>query len=102
MGDIALCLIMPRKPLTGDLTLVRKAFGKTISELREQSGLAQEHLAFESDVDRRFMSGLERGQHSPTLDTVMKLLWRLEVSFVDFAIVFERELKKLKRNRVKT
>jgi transcriptional regulator with XRE-family HTH domain len=92
---------MPRKPLTGDLTLVRQAFGKTISEFREQSGLAQERLAFESDVDRRFMSGLERGQHSPTLDTVMKLLWYMEVSFVDFAVVFERELKRLKRNKAK-
>ena len=92
---------MPRKPLTGDLPLVRQAFGKAISEFRERSGLAQERLAFESDVDRRFMSGLERGEHSPTLDTVMKLLWRLEVSFVDFAIVFERELKRLRRNRVK-
>ena len=92
---------MPRKPLTGDLKLVRMAFGRAIRELRATSGIAQERLAFESEVDRGFMGGLERGLHSPTLDTVMKLLWRLEVSFVDFAVVFERELKRLKRNRVK-
>lgn len=92
---------MPRKPRTGDLPAVRLAFGRAIRELRRKSGIAQERLAFESEVDRGFMSGLERGLHSPTLDTVMKLLWRMEVSFVDFAIVFERELKKLKRNRPK-
>jgi len=49
-------------------------------------------------VDRCYMGGLERGLHSPTLDTIMKLLWRLEVSFVDFAAVFERELKRAKRS----
>lgn len=92
---------MPRKPVTGDLRLVRLAFGRAIRELRGTSGMAQERLAFESEVDRGYMGGLERGLHSPTLDTVMKLLWRMGVSFVDFAAVFERELKRLKRNRVK-
>jgi transcriptional regulator with XRE-family HTH domain len=93
---------MPRKPVTGDLKLVRLAFGRALRELRQASGIAQERVAFESEVDRGYMSGLERGLHSPTLDTVMKLLWRLEVEIVDFAVVFDRELKKLKRNRVKT
>src|SRR4029453_7117144 len=92
---------MPRKPRTGDVPLVRLAFGRAIREFRENSGVAQERLAFESEVDRGYMSGLERGLHSPTLDTVMKLLWRMEVSFVDFATVFERELKRLKRARPK-
>lgn len=92
---------MPRKPRTGNLPAVRLAFGRAIRELRKNSGIAQERLAFESEVDRGYMSGLERGLHSPTLDTVVKLLWRLDVSFVDFATVFERELKRLKRNRVK-
>lgn len=89
---------MPRKPLTGDLPAVRVAFGHTIVELRKAAGIAQERLAFESEVDRGFMSGLERGLHSPTLDTVAKLLWRLDVNFVAFGAVFERELKKARRN----
>ena len=90
---------MPRKPPTGGLPLVRLAFGLAIKELRTASGIAQERLAFESDVDRGYMSGLEQGSHSPTLDTVMKLLWRLDVSVVDFAVVFERELKKKLKRR---
>jgi transcriptional regulator with XRE-family HTH domain len=89
---------MPRKPVTAELASVRLAFGKAIRELRNNSGIAQERLAYESDVDRCYMSGLERGLHSPTLDTIMKLLWKMEVSFVDFGAVFERELKRLKRN----
>ncbi len=93
---------MPRKPRTGNLPAVRLAFGRAIRELRKNSGIAQERLAFESEVDRGYMSGLERGLHSPTLDTIMKLLWRMEISFADFATVFERELKRLKRSRPKS
>ncbi|HZF24039.1 MAG TPA: helix-turn-helix transcriptional regulator [Burkholderiales bacterium] len=80
---------------------VRLAFGRAIRALRATAQVAQERLAFDSDVDRGYMSGLERGLHSPTLDTVLKLLWKLDISFVEFAIVFERELKRLKRSRPK-
>jgi transcriptional regulator with XRE-family HTH domain len=93
---------MPRKPITGDLKLVRQAFGLTITELRKASGLQQERVAFESEVDRGYMSGLERGLHSPTLDTVMKLLWRLNIDFVAFAMIFDGQLKRLKRNKTKS
>jgi transcriptional regulator with XRE-family HTH domain len=93
---------MPRKPRTGDLPFVRVAFGRAIRELRKTAGIAQERLAFESEVDRGYMSGLERGLHSPTLDTILKLLWTMGVSFEQFAIVFERELKRLKRTRPKS
>jgi transcriptional regulator with XRE-family HTH domain len=92
---------MPRKPVTGALSSVRLAFGRTLRELRRNSGIAQERLAFEAEVDRGYMGGLERGLHSPTLDTILKLLWKLDVSFVDFAVIFERELKRLKRSRGK-
>ena len=92
---------MPRKPQTAELAAVRLAFGRAIRELRRASGIAQERLAFESEVDRGYMSGLERGLHSPTLDTILKLLWKLEISFVEFATVFERELKRPKRNHSK-
>ena len=88
---------MPRKPRTMELKTVAPAFGRAMREIRRNTGIAQERLAWESGVDRGYMSGLERGLHSPTLDTVMKLLWKMNVSFVDFAIVFERELKKVKR-----
>ncbi len=101
MGEIDY-MNMPRKPRTGNLPAVRLAFGRAIRELRKNSGIAQERLAFESEVDRGYMSGLERGLHSPTLDTIMKLLWRMEISFADFATVFERELKRLKRSRPKS
>jgi transcriptional regulator with XRE-family HTH domain len=49
------------------------AFGWVLRERRIQVGLSQEKLALEADVDRTFVSLLERGERQPTLST----LWRL-------------------------
>jgi transcriptional regulator with XRE-family HTH domain len=53
-----------------DLALV---FGRVLRERRLAAGLSQEKLALEADVDRTFVSLLERGGRQPTLST----LWRL-------------------------
>ena len=73
-------------------TVLRRALAKTIRELRQRAGLAQERLALEAGVDRGYMGGLERGLHSPTLETVYKLLPALGVDFIEFARVLERIL----------
>ena len=43
-------------------------------------GLSQESLALEADVDRTFISLLERGMRQPTLETLFKLAAVLEVA----------------------
>jgi transcriptional regulator with XRE-family HTH domain len=50
-----------------------QAFGRVLRERRIAAGLSQEKLALEADVDRTFVSLLERGGRQPTLST----LWRL-------------------------
>ncbi len=52
---------------------LKEAFGQVIRELREQHGLSQQELADYSEVDRTFISGLERGINTPTLNTIYKL-----------------------------
>lgn len=49
------------------------AFGRVLRERRLAAGLSQEKLALEAEVDRTFVSLLERGGRQPTLAT----LWRL-------------------------
>jgi transcriptional regulator with XRE-family HTH domain len=56
----------------GDLE-VRKAFGAALRELRLKRGLSQEGLALESDLDRTFVSMLERGLRQPSLGTLFAL-----------------------------
>ncbi len=53
-------------------------FGKVLRELRVQVGLTQEQLALECDLDRTFISLLERGLRQPTLTTLFTLAEKLK------------------------
>ncbi|WP_411888312.1 helix-turn-helix domain-containing protein [Hydrocarboniphaga effusa] len=57
-----------------------QAFGQVLRELRKQKGLSQEQLALEADLQRNYVSLLERGLNSATLKTLFKLSPILEVS----------------------
>lgn len=48
-------------------------FGKVLRRMRNQVGLTQEQLAFECDLDRTYISLLERGLRQPTLTTLYTL-----------------------------
>jgi transcriptional regulator with XRE-family HTH domain len=62
--------------MKGDL---KEAFGKVIKELREKEKLSQQELADYSEVDRTYISDLERGLYYPSLNTVYKLAEILKV-----------------------
>lgn len=57
-----------------------KIFGKILKELREKKGLSQEELGFSSGYHRTYISLLERGLKSPTLNTVFRLAEALNTS----------------------
>ncbi len=48
-------------------------FGRVLREARCAQGLSQEKLAELSDLDRTFISMIERGKRKPTLDTAHRL-----------------------------
>lgn len=54
-------------------------FGSVLRDLRLQVGLTQEQLGFECDLDRTFISLLERGLRQPTLTTLFTLSDKLMV-----------------------
>lgn len=62
-----------------------KAFGLAIRELRKSQNQSQESLAFDAGFDRTYISLLELGQKSPTLDTIMSLCRSLDVSLTQLA-----------------
>lgn len=52
----------------------RRAFGDRLRELRKESGwISQEEFAHHVELDRTYISGIERGVRNPTLDTIVKL-----------------------------
>ncbi|MEI9958750.1 MAG: helix-turn-helix transcriptional regulator [Ferruginibacter sp.] len=48
-------------------------FGEVLKELRNEAGISQEGLANECELDRSFISMLERGLRMPTIETLFKL-----------------------------
>jgi transcriptional regulator with XRE-family HTH domain len=52
---------------------VSVAFGDVLRSFRNRRGFSQESLAFEAGMHRTYISQLERGLKSPTLDTMFKL-----------------------------
>lgn len=49
---------------------MKNTFGQTLRQLRDDSGMSQEELAFKTDLHRTYISQLERDLKSPSLRTV--------------------------------
>ncbi|ASK15867.1 transcriptional regulator [Bacillus cereus] len=52
---------------------IEEAFGLTLQKYRTDAKLSQEQLAFNSSLDRTYISLLERGKRRPTINTVFAL-----------------------------
>ncbi len=59
---------------------VRKRVGINLKRLRQDRGLSQEELAFESGLHRTYISGVERGVRNPTVLVLEKIAAALKVS----------------------
>ena len=73
---------------------IGRAFAQTVRSLRCEVGISQERLALGVGINRAYVAGLERGLHTPTFYTIVRLLPGLGVTFVEFCRTFERILKK--------
>jgi transcriptional regulator with XRE-family HTH domain len=59
--------------------LIEKLFGQVLQQLRKECGISQEELGFESGYHRTYISQLERGKKSPSLQTLFQLAKALKV-----------------------
>ena len=57
-----------------------QAFGRAVRELRERSNFTQESLAERCDLDRTYISGIERGVRNPTIQTIWTIAEGLSIS----------------------
>lgn len=79
-----------------DKSHVSQVFGKELKRVREASGLSQEALALDADLDRSYLSKLERGIRQPTITVIFKLCDSL--SYEPDKLVKAVRLKLLKSN----
>ena len=61
------------------------AFGRALRELRTERGISQERLAEIADLDRTYVSGIERGERNPSLTNIVKLADAVGVKVSDLA-----------------
>lgn len=59
---------------------IRIRFGTRIRELRQARGLSQEAFALEADLDRTYISGIERGIRNVSLLNIEILASTLDVT----------------------
>jgi transcriptional regulator with XRE-family HTH domain len=50
-----------------------ESFGLVLRQLRMEAKLSQENFAFEAELERNFISLLERTRQTPSLNTVFKI-----------------------------
>ncbi|WP_457795976.1 helix-turn-helix domain-containing protein [Methylocystis sp. S23] len=59
---------------------VRKIVGKNVRLARQAIGLSQEALADKAEIDRTYVSGVERGVRNPTVTIVAKFAAALDTT----------------------
>ncbi|MCV4275819.1 helix-turn-helix domain-containing protein [Pseudomonas capsici] len=62
---------------------IAEAFGRVLRRARLQAKYTQEGLAFAADLQRNYISLMERGHHQPTISTLVSLSNALECSPLD-------------------
>ncbi len=68
-------------------------FGEVLKELRSKAGISQEDLANECELDRSFISMLERGLRMPTIETLFKLSNPLKKSSSEIIKIVEQRFE---------
>jgi len=72
--------------------VIAKAFGEELRNARTERGLSQEALGFESGYHRTYISLLERGLKTPSLQTVFRLSYVLDIAPSEFIARVQRRV----------
>lgn len=59
---------------------LQRKFGLVLKELRQEKGLSQESLANQSDIDRTYISDIEKGERNISLNIIERLSVTLQIS----------------------
>jgi transcriptional regulator with XRE-family HTH domain len=64
------------------------AFGQHLKQLRQEKGLSQEQLGLIAELDRTYISGIERGVRNVSLANIFRIAKALDLTA---AALFESE-----------
>lgn len=67
-------------------------YGKTLKLIRNKKGMSQQELAFMTNLDRTYISMLERNLRQPGLETVIKIANALGYKASEFIRIIENAI----------
>jgi transcriptional regulator with XRE-family HTH domain len=73
----------PAKKITDKRNKVCTAIGKSLKAIRIAANKSQEALAFDAEVDRTYISQIERGVANPSVLTLANLCYALDATLAD-------------------
>ncbi len=72
---------------------INSLFGQQIRQLRKNRRLSQEALALSAEINRTYLGGIERGENSPSLETLQKLSIALNIELSEIFRKMEKEIE---------
>jgi len=66
-----------------------KSFGKNVKEIRLSQEISQEELALKAELDRTYISGIERGLRNVSLINIFKISKALDVTAPELLLDLE-------------
>lgn len=74
-----------------------RLFGEEVKKVRALRGLTQEELAREADIHPTYVSQLERGLKSPSLNVILLLADALDTTAVELVGHVEKHIRRPRR-----
>lgn len=71
--------------------------GEAIRRARKAAGISQEELAFDAQIDRTYVSQLENGHKSPTVDVLFRICPILGMAASELIAQVEHSLQSRKK-----
>ncbi len=71
--------------------MLNKKFARVLKQLRRQKGFSQETFGFEANLHRTYVSQLERGLKSPSLETLERICKALGIKMSRLLQLIEKQ-----------
>lgn len=63
---------------------IKVAIGERIAQLRKAKKLSQQKFSYEAEIERSYLTHVEKGRKNISIETLMKITDALEISLKEF------------------
>ena len=63
---------------------IKVAIGERIASLRKAKKLSQQKFSYEADIERSYLTHVEKGRKNISIETLLKITNALKISIQDF------------------